>query len=142
MATSHSQTEDTRKVAREWIEAVHNHDLHKLGRLVSDDLVDHSGIADTYGGGQKGHNAMVDDLRSAFPDLKLQVLDILADGDRAVIRYRAEATPKAKAQFMAEEMAEPKLEANAVDMIRVEGGKIVEHWTERAPFGDVGKREE
>jgi predicted SnoaL-like aldol condensation-catalyzing enzyme len=81
------------------------------------------------------HNPMIADgvegirkhlleLRRQFPELRAEVKRIIADGDLVVAHVHAQRTS-----------IDPGLAI--VDIFRLEGGKLVEHWEVRQPVPDT-----
>jgi len=80
-------------------------------RHVAPDYIQHNpGIAD-------GRDAAVAALAPKFssPGARFEIQRILVDGDMAVIHLRARLTPDSRGLAV-------------VDMYRIKGGRIVEHW--------------
>ncbi|MEZ0370739.1 MAG: ester cyclase [Candidatus Sericytochromatia bacterium] len=71
---------------------------------------------------------------TAFPDFKVTVLQIVADGDLVMCRFVQEGTFKGNLMGLAPTNKHMKL--TSVDIIRIQNGKMVEHWSEwdRASF--------
>lgn len=65
-------------------------------------------------------------LRAAFPDLKLTIDDIIAEGDRVAIRGTVTATQKGA--FSGIPPTGKQATVTALETLRIENGKIVEHW--------------
>jgi len=72
-------------------------------------------------------------FRQALPDVRLTLEDLVAEGDRVVFRITLHGTqlgtlmgvpPTGKAVTIA-----------AIDIARLEGGKIVEHWGQMDTYG-------
>jgi predicted SnoaL-like aldol condensation-catalyzing enzyme len=75
------------------------------------------------GAGGPGQLALFDSLKAATPGLVATVKHIAADGDLVAVHWQASATPEDEFSGQA-----------VVDVWRVVGGKIVEHWDD---FQDV-----
>src|SRR5207302_8018302 len=67
-------------------------------------------------------------FRRAFPDLKIQVHDVLADGDQTAARFSFTATHTVDFQGLAP-TARP-IRATAIAISRWQNGRIVEAWNE------------
>ena len=65
------------------------------------------------------------DLYAAFPDFSFEVLDIVADGDKAGVRWQATATFAGEAPFMGVEPNGSRIQTQGVDFLRIEDGQIV-----------------
>lgn len=69
--------------------------------------------------------------RTVFPDLKLTVDDMIAEGDKVVVRWTARGTHKGEAHHakMGRIAASGKhVSVSGVTIVRVAGGKIVDTW--------------
>ncbi len=66
------------------------------------------------------------EAREGFPDLTIAVEDLMAEGDRVTARVTMRGTHSGEFQGIAP--TGKRVEVKAIDMFRIEGGKIVEHW--------------
>jgi len=68
----------------------------------------------TYGAdGPEGLAQFIEVAKTAFPDLKVDFVRMIADGDYVLMHNRGNNSPGTKA---------------VVDIFRLENGKVVEHW--------------
>lgn len=84
----------------------------------SDDFVDH----DEPGGvavGAKAAKTMMENAYQRWPDLRVKVEDILAEGDKVMVRNTWDATEKSSGK---------KIEFHGFVLWRFAHGKIVERW--------------
>ena len=65
-------------------------------------------------------------IRAAFPDWRVTADDVLADGDRVAFRATIRATQRGPFQNIPPTGRE--VTVSAIDIVRIEKGKIVEHW--------------
>jgi len=65
-------------------------------------------------------------FRSAFPDFKVTLDDMIAEGDKVVVRSTWSGTHKG--EFMGIPPTGKKVSFGVIDIIRMAGGKAVEHW--------------
>ena len=65
-------------------------------------------------------------FRQAFPDLRVGIDDILADGEKVVIRSTIKGTQKGT--FMNMPPTGKQISVEAIDIVCVSSGKIVQHW--------------
>ncbi len=63
-------------------------------------------------------------LFRAFPDWKFEVLNLVADGDRAAVEWRATATFNGSAKFEGMDPNGAKLDVQGCDMVTFSDGKI------------------
>jgi predicted ester cyclase len=100
-------------------------DEHAFEELLHPDVVDHSrppGIA----AGALGVRQQFDGFRGAFPDFRATILDQVAAGDKVVTRKVFHGTHLGP--FQGIEATGREVEIQVIDIVRVEGGRIVEHW--------------
>jgi predicted ester cyclase len=96
-----------------------------LEELISADLVEHGAFA-TGGAGREEARQTVARFRAAFPDLRLRTEDMVAEGDYVVLRWVGEGTHDG--EFMGAAPTGIAAEVEGIDIYRVVGGQVVEHW--------------
>ena len=84
-------------------------------------------------GGIEGVKQMVVMLHSAFPDFKATVDDILAEGDKVVVRQTWSGTQKG--EWMGVPPTGKSVSIGVIDIIRLADGKVVEHWGQMDSMG-------
>ena len=81
----------------------------------------------------KGYKAWIDNIFRNFPDIQYEIQDILAKGDRVVVRWNCSAS------INANDPDDPDLTkqitASAIEIFRVKEGKITEERTEMDAMG-------
>lgn len=65
-------------------------------------------------------------LKPAFPDLKVEILDQVAEGDKVTTRKAFHATHKG--EFFGLPASNKNVVIDVIDIIRLQNGKFVEHW--------------
>ena len=65
-------------------------------------------------------------LRAAFPDITLTIDDVVAEGDRVAFRGTLRGTDRG--EFLGIPATGRTVAVAIMDIIRVEGGLIAEHW--------------
>jgi len=68
-------------------------------------------------------------IMNVFPDYNLVIEDLLADGDRVVVRYTERGTMKGN--FMGVEATGKKFMIPAIEIWRFSDGKLIELWMAR-----------
>lgn len=76
--------------------------------------------------GIDGYKGGVVMMRSAFPDLHLDVQDVIAEGDRVAIRYTLQGSHEG--DLMGLPPSGNRVSSDGMVFARVQGGKIVERW--------------
>jgi predicted ester cyclase len=100
-------------------------DDRALDALVDPGVVDHSrppGIAP----GAAGVRQQFEAFRAAFADFRATILDQVAEGDKVVTRKVFTGTHRGP--FQGIEPTGRPVEIHVIDIVRVEDGRIVEHW--------------
>jgi steroid delta-isomerase-like uncharacterized protein len=118
--------DDEQVFHRFWEEAVSAGNLDAIDELVADDIVEHEEGFPGQPPGKEGVKFFVSTLREAFPDIKATVGNTLADGNLAA--GEATLTGTHKGEFMGVPASDKSFEISSVDIIRVEDGKVAEHW--------------
>ena len=72
-------------------------------------------------------------LHSAFPDFNATIDDLLAEGDKVVIRQTWTGTQKG--EWMGMPPTGKTVSFGVIDIIRIAGGKFVEHWGQMDSMG-------
>ena len=112
--------------ARNFVQEIFNARKTETAKdFVTPDIVYH-GMAEEVRGIEEFKKWVSEDL-SAFPDMKVTILDNFGDQNKIAIRWKLEATHGGDfADFAA---TNKKFETVGVDVLHFEGGKIKEAWT-------------
>jgi predicted ester cyclase len=115
--------EENRAAFRQVIaEGFNRGNFEVLPRVFNPDFVEHQfGLRPTI----EGMKSDIQTLRNAFPDLRLTIDDMVAEGDRVWARMTARGTNRGG--FMGPPNGK-SFEIAVFDVVRFEDGKIVEHW--------------
>jgi len=76
--------------------------------------------------GPEGVKLLVAALRATFPDIQMTIEDVIAEGDKLVVRYTARGTHSGGIQGIAP--TGRKVTWAGINIYRGEGGKVVETW--------------
>ena len=112
-------------VQRFYDEVVTQGNIDLIDELVSEDLVEHEEFPGLEPN-REGVKAFFRMIRAAFPDLTFTIEDILAEGDRVAARVTVRGTQKG--EWMGIPPSDRHIEVTAIDFLRFEDGKAVEHW--------------
>ena len=118
---------DARTIIRRWFDEVWNQ-----GREATvDELFAPHGIAHGLGEeadvqGPAGFKVFLRNMRSAFPDLHMQVEDILVDGDQAALRVGFEGTHNGNGLGLPP--TGRRVSVRGIVIVKIAGGQIVEGW--------------
>ena len=119
-------TEQNKAVVRQLIEEVMNRgNISLVDEIMPPDFVDHEG-APGLPPTREGFKQSVPMLRSGIPDFNATIDDVVAEGDRVVIRMTWRGTQTG--EFMGMPPTGKSISVGVIDIFRIAGGKIVEHW--------------
>jgi predicted ester cyclase len=76
--------------------------------------------------GAEGTKEVIDTLRSWFPDFEMHAEDLAVVGDKVWARFVATGTNLGS--FMGNSPTKKKMRIDVIDIVRFQGGKVVEHW--------------
>jgi steroid delta-isomerase-like uncharacterized protein len=111
---------------RRMYELLNAGDVDGFGDLLTDDFVEHEdspGLEPT----KAGVKAFFRMYIAAFPDLRLEVKDLLVSGDKAVARVRAAGTHQG--EFMGMPATGKGIDVQLIDIMRFDDdGLVSEHW--------------
>ena len=114
------------KLHERWGEEVANKgNVDVLDELLADNFVDHDPAPDQ-GPGIEGMKDFFRSFRSSFPDLHVEVEEQFATDDHFAMRYTARGTHKG--EFMGVAPTGKSFEVAALQISRIENGKVVERW--------------
>ena len=117
---------DTAATMRRAYELINDGDIDGFGELLADGFVEHEelpGLAPSKEGVQELFRA----YRAAFPDLRMDALDVIASGDKAVARVVATGTQTG--EFMGMPPSGRQIEVQMIDIMQFDdAGKVCEHW--------------
>lgn len=112
--------------ARRVIEEVMNAgNLAALDELADETVVDHT-LPPDLPPGRQGVKESIAMFRTAFPDLRCTIEDMIADGDKVATRYHVTGTHQSA--FMGIPATGRKITTTGIDIMRFQDGKVVERW--------------
>lgn len=120
-------TEQNKALVRKMIEEVFNRGNMSLAdEILAPDFVEREELPPGMPPGREGVKLLTTMLRSAFPDFKATIDDIIAEGDKVVLRMTWSGTQKG--EWMGVPPTGKSVSFGVIDIIRIAGGKFVEHW--------------
>jgi ketosteroid isomerase-like protein len=126
-ADTSEQERNRRFVIRHFDEFVNNKDLDAVIRNMSEDFYDHDGPSGKPTD-RHGDRSMMEQLHRLLPDLRVQVVDSLAEGDKVMVRNIWTGTHAKTGQ---------RMEFHGFVLWRLAGGKIVERWATVTPQSEL-----
>ena len=117
--------QDKQALRRIPLEALNEGKFEVIDEVFSPDYVEHSPFPG-YPTGRDGIRAFVRDFRSAVPDLRYRVDHEIAEGDWVVQHVTGSGTPQR--EFLGMPATGKSATWQEIHVVRVSGGKAVEHW--------------
>lgn len=116
---------DNKGIARNFYEALTAGRLEVIDELVAEGFVEHEeGPNGT--GGRDGLRALFRTMHTAFSDFSMIVEDMVAEDDKVFARVTMQGMQRA--EFMGIPSSGKPMAVPVADVLRFEGGRIVEHW--------------
>ena len=119
-------SEVNKAAAREIIAMFSSGDVSGAEALIARDAVDHQGMPGIDTSGVEGIKRLIALFHVAFPDLHVHIEDIIAEGDRVVMRMEMHGTHQG--ELMGIPPTGKQISVESIDIMRFENGKAVEHW--------------
>ncbi|MDE2179859.1 MAG: ester cyclase [candidate division NC10 bacterium] len=128
--------EDNKRLVRRLYEETDRQNFAALDEFFSPDLVDHDPPPiPNLKAGLEGIKQAFKVFASAYPDGTHVIHDLIAEGDRVVIRVSGTGTQTG--EFKGIKPTGKKVEMTGIVIYRIEGGKIVERWAQHNFLGFV-----
>jgi steroid delta-isomerase-like uncharacterized protein len=120
-------TEENKGIARRIVEEfINNGDLSVVDELFATDFVNHSpGLGTTPD--LEGFKQFIINVRSAFPDQKLTIEDLIAEGDMVVLRMTGRGTHTGDLGILP--ATGKQFEVPLISILRFANGKAIERWS-------------
>jgi len=126
--------EQNKALVRQMVEEIFNRgNLSLADQFLAPDFVEREELPPGIPSDREGVTQLTAMLRSAFPDFKATIDDIIAEGDKVVIRQTWSGTHKG--EFMGVPPTGRSVSFGVIDIIRVDGDKFVEHWGQMDTMG-------
>ena len=118
--------EENREIVRRFWGVWEEGNLGLVDELVAPDYVNHSPGMPNQPEGPEGVKAVVSMFRAGMPNLRVVIEDMIAEGDKVMMRYKIEGTHEGELFGVPPTGRRVSIESITVE--RVSGGKIREHW--------------
>jgi steroid delta-isomerase-like uncharacterized protein len=107
-------------------EAINAGDMEIFDDVVADDFVEHEELPGLEPS-KEGVRAFFESFLAAFPDLRMEPVDILESGDKVVARVKVTGTNQG--EFLGAPATGKAIDVQLIDIIRVgDDGLAHEHW--------------
>jgi len=100
--------------------------LEVADELFAPDFVEHQKFGPDHAPGPDGVKAVIASLHRAFSDFRLEIEDLVVDGDKVWLRLTGTGTNDGP--YMGNEPTGRPVRVDVFDVLRVSDGQIVEHW--------------
>ena len=118
-------SEENKALFRRFLEGMNSHDISVIDQVIDPSFINHDPMPGQDDGIQ-GLKDMMQMFYTGFPDLKVTLEQIVAEGDLVVGRVITEGTQSAV--FMGIPASDKKISLPEMHMIRIANGKAVEYW--------------
>ncbi len=118
-------SEANKALTRQFFSRISAGDLTAIDEFVSDGFVEHEqvpGLAP----GKEGTRQLFEMFHSAFDQARVEVDDMIAEGDKVFVLARLTGTQRS--EFMGIPATGKKLNVNVCDYFRIDKGALSEHW--------------
>lgn len=120
-------TEQNKALVRQMVEEIFNRGNTGLAdNFLAPDFVEREELPPGIPRDREGVKQLTTIFRSAFPDLKVTIDDLVAEGDKVVIRATWSGTQRG--EFMGVPPTGKSVSFGVIDIVRIAGDKFVEHW--------------
>jgi steroid delta-isomerase-like uncharacterized protein len=120
-------TEQNKALVRQMVEEIFNRgNLGRADEFLAPDFVEREELPPGIPRDREGVKQLTAMLRGAFPDFRATIDDMVAEGDKVVMRMTWRGTHKG--EFMGIPPTGKSVSFGVIDIIRIAGGKFVEHW--------------
>ena len=127
-------TEQNKALIRRLMEEAFNRgDMSLVDELFAPDFVEHEELPPGIPPGREAVKQLSTMFRSAFPDFKLTIDDMIAEDDKVVVRSTWSGTHKG--EFMGIPPTGKSVSFGVIDTVRIADGKFVEHWGQMDNLG-------
>ena len=121
-------SESNKAIAKRFLEEVwSNGNLAVVDELMTENFVGHN-MQPQLPNNREGFKMFARAYLAAFPDMDMSADDIIAEGDKVVVRWSAEG--KHKGDLMGIPATNKEVKVSGISIDRYESGKIVESWGE------------
>lgn len=119
-------TEDNKTLVRRFIEEVfNNRNLAAIDEFLATNLIDHT-LPPNLPPTIEGTKQAIGMYLKAFPDLHITIDDLVAEGDRALVRYTSRGVQRGA--FAGIPSLGRRMEVSSYLTARIADGRIVEQW--------------
>lgn len=117
---------ENKTIVRRWVEGWNTASPTAIDELFITNFIDHTpSLGES--SGLEGFKQRATMIRTAFPDLYFTVEDMIAEGDRVLVRWIVRGTHEGV--FMGIPATGRQVTWEGINIFRITGEKIIERWT-------------
>ncbi len=120
-------TEENKMIVLRSFKGFDKGELNTIQDLTASNFIDHNPLPGQ-ARGIEGVKQASSIYRAAFPDARVIIEDLIAEGDKVVIRWTGRGTHKG--EFLGVPPSSKHVDLRGISIFRVVDGKIVEQWSE------------
>jgi predicted ester cyclase len=124
--------EENKALVRRFMQAQANAELNTLDELLAPDFVDHS-LQPDQDPGREGYIRSVAEEPAIFSNVRANIEDQAAEGDKVISRLTISRIHD-RGEFLGLAPTGTEIRTSAIVIHRIEGGKIVEEWSESTGY--------
>jgi steroid delta-isomerase-like uncharacterized protein len=129
-----SPIEANKQLVRKFFAAVEDGDFEAFDEIVAEDYNDHLPGQTP---GRETLKTYFQSLRTAFPDVRLPISQMIAEGDRVAVLNAVQGTHRG--EFLGIAPTGHRVDAPAFQLYRIADGRLAEHW-EVADFATLSRQ--
>jgi len=118
--------EENKQLCRDYFDAFLRRDVEWMDRHVAPEFVRHDPGQPFEVRGPEGVAQLHDALLPAFPDMELPLHDLVAEGEKVLVRLTIHATHTGP--FGELEATGRRIEVPVLDLFQIQDDRLVEHW--------------
>jgi steroid delta-isomerase-like uncharacterized protein len=116
---------DPKALITRFFEGVNANDLSVIDELLADDFVEHEEFPGT-SPDKAGVTQFFTMFRAAFPDFRMEPVQVLADGDLLCVRSITTGTHEG--ELLGIPATGKRIEVPGYDLVRFRDDQVIEHW--------------
>jgi predicted ester cyclase len=121
--------EANKDLVKRFVQEVKNErKLDRLGEFFAADYKEHNETVAAFGPGIVGYQNFLGHLFAAFPDDRVEIELVTADGD--LVSYRARESGTHKGEFLKIPATGKSATWTEIQFFRIKNGKVIEHWVD------------
>jgi steroid delta-isomerase-like uncharacterized protein len=118
--------EENKAIVRRYWGVWEEGNIDLVDELLAPDYINHTPASPDQPTGPEGVKGVVAMFRSAMPDLRVVVEDMIAEGEKVAVRYTLEGTHEG--ELFGVPPTGQRLSIKSISVERVSDGRIREHW--------------